>query len=314
LKKLTPHEKKMVMIEVTWRKYKSWSGAKATGGKVFTLQKEEKKRHMWRALWLTAQVEGGGRFGAVQSYDGAGISAGLEHKIAVYPRTMKQGSIWKLLREFELHAPCEPLEELWDALRQKKLYLAQDGSLRHLETGRLASGAEIRNLVAPAGGRVPQTGPHWEEAKRWVVLFRNLFINEATHDTQINSAIRSLVRGNGKNESVAYKTSVGVEHPTVIRYGKNISAEHDLAWCVYHSFSVNAPGKGRQRLTASRPDGTDAWPKRLIRTLGTTNYGRWHDTFDGGNRYDRTRIYAMRSGMWPEELFTGPGAIMPNNF
>lgn len=301
------------MVNVTWRRWKTWSGCKIAGVKDFTLDGDKENLHMWRALWLTAQVEGGGKFGAVQSYDRAGISAGLEHKIAVYPKSMKQGSIWKLLREFELHAPCEALDELWDALKEKKMYIAQDGSLRHYETGRLISGAEIRNLVAPPNGKVPRRGPNWEEAKRWAILFHNLFADEATYETQINSAIHSLVSGNGRNETAAYKVSVGVEHPTVIRYGENISPEHDLAWAVYHSFSVNAPGKARQRLAASRPDGSAQWPKRLIRTIGTTNYGRWHDTQDGGNRYDRTRVYAIRSGFWPENLLKGPGAIMPKN-
>ncbi len=60
------------------------------GIKDFVLTDEQKKRHIWRGLWLTAMAEGGGKFGAVQSYDGAGISAGLEHKIGVYPRSMKQ--------------------------------------------------------------------------------------------------------------------------------------------------------------------------------------------------------------------------------
>jgi len=302
------------MPNVTWKKYKTWSGVKIAGGKEFSLTAEQEKLHMWRALWLTAQVEGGGKFGAVQSYDRAGISAGLEHKIAIYPKPMKQGSIWKLLREIELHAPCKPLNDLWDALAQKKMFVAQDGSLRNFNTGRLIPAADIRDMLAPPGGKVPRSGPNWEEAKRWALLFFNLFSNERTHEVQVNSAIHSLVAGNGRNETAAYKVSVGIDHPTVARFGENISNEHDLAWCVYHCYSVNAPGKGRQRLRASRPDGTSAWPKRLIKTLGKTNYGRWHDTFDGGNRYDRTRKYAMRSGMWPEELFAGPNAIMPKNF
>lgn len=301
------------MPKVTWKKWKTWSGAKISGGKKFELTDEQKKRHMWRALWLTAQVEGGGRFGAVQSYDRAGISAGLEHKIAIYPKPMKQGSIWPLLREFELYAPCEPLDALWAALKEKNMYVAQDGILRYHNTGRKVAASVIRDTVAPPGGKVPQSGLNWEEAKRWAILFHNLFLDERTHEVQINSAIASLVSGNRRREREAYRVTVGDLHPTVIRYGENISNEHDLAWCVYHSFSVNAPGKARGRLTASKPTHSMKWPKRIIKTLGTTNYGKWHDTFDGGNRYDRTRNYAKLSGLWPVELFVGPGAIMPKN-
>lgn len=302
------------MTNVIWTKYKSWSGCKIPGIKEFELNTEQAKKHMWRAVWLTAKVEGGGKFGAINSYDGAGMSAGLEHRIAVYPKTMNQGSLWKLIRELELHAHCEALNKLFLALKDEKMFLAQDGSLRHVQTGRLISGSEIRNLVTPVNGQVPKSGENWNKAKEWALLFHELFSNEKTYETQVNSTIVSLLEGNQQKETEAYKLSLNVEHPTVLEYGENISAEHDLAWCVYHSFSVNAPGKGRERLQVSKPDKTKEWPKRLIRTLGTTNYGRWYDTFDGGNRYDRTRVYAMSSGMWPEELFEdGPLSIMPKN-
>lgn len=301
------------MAEITWRKFRSWSGCKVGGVKEFTLSDDKRTRHMWRALWLTAQVEGGGKFGAVQSYDGAGISAGLEHKIALYPRSMTQGSLWKLLREFELHAHCQPLADLWDALKMNQMYISQDGVLRSWYTGREITAREIRDLVAPPGGRVPRSGPQWEQAKKWCELFHNLFADSTTYKTQINSAIQSLVEGNQKVETAAYQATVGVEHPTVLKAGENVSMELDLAWCVYHSFSVNAPTMGRKRLQASNPNNNSHWPKRLIKTLGTTNYGRWHDTFDGGNRYDRTRKYAIDSGFWPEELFNGADAIMPKN-
>lgn len=301
------------MVNVEWRKFKSWSGCKVSGVKQFKLDDEQQKKHMWRAVWLTAQVEGGGRFGAVQSYDGAGISAGLEHKIAVLPATMKQGSLWGLLRKMEVNSPCQALDNLWDALKQEKMYIAQDGTLRHLENGRLITAEEIRNLVAPPGGKVPRSGPNWEKAKKWAILFHELFADEKTYETQVNSTIEYLVSNNEKDEAAAYKVSCGVEHPTVVRYGENITPELDLAWCVYHAYTPNAPNKAKQRLAASRPDGSKEWPKRLIRTLGTTNYGRWHDTFDGGNRYDNTRISAMRSGLWPENLFSGPNAIMPKD-
>jgi len=301
------------MIDVTWRKFRSWSGAKIAGVKDFELNSEQKKRHMWRAVWLTAQVEGGGKFGAVQSYDGAGISAGLEHKIAVLPKTMKQGSLWGLLRKMEVNAPCTALDRLWDALKQENMYVAQDGYLREWKSGKLISAKAIRDLVAPPNGRTPRSGPDWERCKQWAILFHDLFSDEATYETQVNSTIEYLVSNNKRDEEEAYEVSVGVSHPTAAIHGKNISDEHDLAWCVYHSFTPNAPSLARRRLAASKPDGTSAWPKRLIKTLGMTNYGRWHDTFDGGNRYDRTRVYAIRSGMWPENLFNGPNAIMPQN-
>lgn len=302
------------MVTVQWRKYNSWSGCKISGQKSFNLSEGEKTDHMKRALWLTAQAEGGGTFGAINSYDGAAMSAGLEHKIALLPKTMQQGSLWSLLREIELYGNCPELQRLWDAFKDgPQWYVAQNGSLRKYTTGGLVSGQEIRDVLSPLGGKVPNNGPNWEKAKEWAILFHELFTTPATHQVQINSAIKSLVDGNKQQESAAYKVSVGVEHPTVLEVGKNITMEQDLAWGVYHSFSVNAPSKARERLAASNPDATKAFPARLIRTLGTTNYGRWHDTTDGGNRYDRTRLAAIKSGFWPSELFDGPNAIMPKN-
>lgn len=302
------------MVLVQWRQYNSWSGCKIAGQKKYNLVGNEIDDHMKRALWLTAQAEGGGTFGAINSYDGAAMSAGLEHKIALLPKTMQQGSLWPLLREIELYGHCPEVQKLWDAFKNgPKWYVAQNGSLRKHTTGELVSGKEIRDVFSPPGGKVPQSGPDWEKAKEWAILFHELFAADATHQVQINSAIKSLVAGNKQLEADAYKVSVGVEHPTVLEAGKNISMEHDLAWCVYHSFSVNAPGKAKERLIASNPDNTSSFPGRLIRTLGTTNYGHWHDTTDGGNRYDRTRLAAMRSNFWPAELFTGPKALMPQN-
>lgn len=301
------------MTNVYWTKYKTWSGCRIAGTEPFILNEEHKTNHMWRALWLTSQVEVGGKFGAINSYDGAGISAGLEQRIGVFPKSMKQGTIWEFLREMEVHSPCKSLQNLWDALKQEKMFVAQDGVLRHLETGKAISAQQIRDLVAPPGSKVPQSGPNWEQAKKWALLFHELYADPATFNLQVSNAISSLVASNQKDESAAYQSTIGVDHPSVLILGKNIDPEHDLAWCVYHSFSVNAPGMARVRLRDSKPDNKKSWPQRLIKTLGTTNYGAWHDTVDGANRYDRTRMYAMNSGLWDKELFDGPTAIMPKN-
>jgi len=299
--------------KVKWARYKSWSGCRISSGVKWELSDEQKQQHMYRAMFLTSQLETFGKFGPVNSYDGAGISAGLEHNIAVYPKYMKQGPLWKNLRELELYAPCDPLHKLWEALKSDNKYIDQSGVLRNYSSGAETTALEIRNMVAPPGGRVPKSGENWEKAKEWAVLFHDLYVNPATFEVQVNSAIRALVAGNGRNEAAAYKTTIGKEHPSAIRFQKDISVEHDLAWCVYHSFSVNAPGKARRVLSSSDPDNTKEWPGRLVRDLGTTRYGNWHDTVEGRSRYDRTRNAAMRSGMWPNELFVGSTAIMPKN-
>lgn len=301
------------MITTKWVKYKIWSGCAISEGTKWILTNEQKEQHMYRAMYLTSQLETFGKFGPINSYDGAGISAGLEHNIAVFPKTMTQGPLWKSLRELELYAPCGDLRKLWGELKNNNKYIDQDGVLRNYSNGAIITAAEIRDMVAPPGGKVPKTGPNWDSAVKWALLFHKLFTNPITFTVQINSAIRSLVSGNGVAESDAYKITVGVDHPTALQRIGQISPEYDLAWCVYHSFSVNAPGMARKVLSNSHPDKTSSWPHRLIRALGTTNYGRWHDTTDRGNRYDRTRLAAMHSGLWPNELFVGPKAIMPEN-
>jgi len=301
------------MTQVSWRKLKSWSGCKISGKKEYTLVGNDTKDHMKRVLWLTAQVEGGGLFGSVQSYDGCGMSAGLEHCIGLYPKTMTQGSLWKLLREIELYGSCNELNILWDAFKTgPKWYVDPKGVLRRWNTGQIIPAQEIRNVLSPPGGKVPNGGKDWEEAKRWAMLFHNLFSAENTFKVQINSGITNLINGNKRDEAEGYKKSTGVEEPSLLEVGKNLSMEMDLAWAIYHSFSVNAPAIARQVLKSSNPDDSKDFPSRLIRLLGKKQYGNWTDTKgNGSNRYDRTRIFAMRSGLWPQELFVGPTAIMP---
>jgi hypothetical protein len=301
------------MAEVTWRQLRSWSGCKISGKGKYELKDGEKNNHMKRALWLTARIEGGGTFGAINSYDGAAMSAGLEHKIAIFPKSMKQGSLWPLLRKLELYGQCQQLQNLWSAFKKVNWYVSQDGVLRHYNTGRPIAAQEIRDELSPPGGKVPQSGPNWEKAKKWAILFHELFAAPETRQIQIDAAIETLVRGNKRFEEDAYRKTLGVEHPTVLEVGKNIDEKWDLAWCVYHSFSVNAPTMARKVLVASNPTMADWYPKKLIKELGTTKYGRWHDTKDGKNRYDRTRYFARRSGFWSDELFEGTNCVMPQD-
>ena len=77
--------------------FKEYAGVRIKGQKPlssFPLS----RRHLDRASRLTAEVESGGRFGSVMSYDGTGMTAGIHQAIAVYPKNLKdQGPLWKLL-------------------------------------------------------------------------------------------------------------------------------------------------------------------------------------------------------------------------
>ena len=300
---------------VKWVKYKSYSGCVIRDNSTL-MPPTQSIYHLDRAVQLTSLVEVGGKFGVINSYDGAAMSAGLEHNVSVLPKTMDQGGLFPALNLIRMAVPestCPPLTSLLAAFKTAGWVLDAAGVLRVSTTGQEVSGQAIRNEFTPDNGVVPETGPKWEQAKRWALLYNALFNHPATFHTQIESAKMGLLLGNKAGEIAAYKAICGVSYPGILMVNVNLTPEQDLAMCVYHSHSVNAPSIARSCLIESSPDNTPAWPKRLIHILGTRAYGNWKDTTNGSSRYDRTRTYAKNSGMWAPELFTGPSAIMPEN-
>lgn len=290
-------------MTVKHRTWKNYAGCLIND--VYTVYKKPvSKMHMDRALYLTSLVEVGGKFGLVQSYDGAGMSAGLEHKIAVLPRSLEQGSLWGMLNDIRIAVSpdgCQPLRMLLEAFTKCGWTLDSAGVLRDSKTGSKVSGAVIRNEFTPVDGKVPQSGPQWEKAKYWAELFNALFNHRMTFHVQIENAKKSLIASNKVIETAAYRAICGVENPSILIVGQNITEAQDLAMCVYHSHSVNGPAPARSCLETSRPDNTVDWPQRLLKELGTKKYGKWADTKDNDNRYDRTRILATQSGLWSLE-------------
>lgn len=296
-------------------KYKSYSGFLIRDN-CTPYSKPETLNHMDRALYLTSLVEVGGKFGLVQSYDGAAMSAGIEHKIAVLPRTLDQGSLWEMLNDIRVGVPlssCPPLEKLLNAFKKVGWTLDSAGVLRDSQTGSKITGRAIRNEFTPIDGKVPEQGSFNDKARDWIILFHELFNHPATFHVQIESAKKFLLLSNKVIETEAYKAIRGVQNPSILVVNQNMTEEQDLAMCVYHSHSVNAPRPARDCLTLSKPTNLKDWPKRFLRILGTKSYGAWKDTVDGNNRYDRTRLLAMKSDLWSERLFVGPNAIMPKD-
>jgi hypothetical protein len=260
---------------------------------------------MEHAYYLTVLIESP-YYGTVQSYDGAAMSAGPLHNIAVQPRGLAQGSLFALLRHIELvpaHIP--ELQDLWAALKMVNWMVAQDGKLRHIQTGTLVDGAAIRNEFTPKNGVVPKVGPLWEQARKWAVFFHKLFAAPATFEAQKQFAIHWLVTTQRDTEDLFYK---GKDPKTVDTQGINsLSPEEDLAMCAYHCYSVNAPAPAKTELLASlKAAGTGAgFAKALLKHLGDNGYGNW------AIRYARTREAALRTGFWSRDLFEGPAAIFP---
>lgn len=260
--------------------------------------------HMHRATFLAAALEGP-YWGTVQSYDGAGMSAGVFHWIGRY-RNGSQGPLFKLLRRIELEG--DSVEPLWSMFRDEGWYVASDGRLRSLKTGHVITGNAFRNVVAPPHGKVPVRGPDRKRAEEWARQFHSLFANR-NRQAQVGFAVDYLVRGQQSVEIEAYRRELGhdIETPEPLP-SDELDEAFDLAMCVYHSHSVNAPGPAvsclRRALKAKDP----RFSRVLVRALATKKYGAWD------KRYARTRRAAMRSGLWPREMFVGPGSIMPASF
>jgi len=285
--------------------YKSWAGIKISGTREFSLLDDQE--HMLRAVWLTSSVEVGGKYGAVQGYDGCGMSAGLEHKIALYPKSMTQGSLWGLLANLPRYK-SKAVEALIGALENKGWYLdAGRGVLRYRNTGAPVAAADIREEFSPPGGVVPVSGPSFDKAVKWALLWHEAFSDPVTFREQIIQAKAGLLNSHKDLESKVYKKYCGLEDASAAELGKNISPELDLAMCVYHSFSVNAPSKARKVLEdALKTSPEKDFCKKLISGLGKNDYANWKQ------RYKRTREILIKSDGFSKSLF-GPDGIAPEN-
>ena len=314
-------------VKVGWRSFKTKSGTVYSGCKIsgtVGIPKPEPTSHMGRAYYLTAMLEAPS-YGSVQSYDRCAMSGGPMHNIAVYPGNMAQGSMFPLLRAIELGAgDAVSVQKLWDAYKKAGWYIARDGKLKNVMTGKLITGKAIREEFSPVGGKVPKAGPNWLQAKRWATLHHNVFADPLTFKSQQDFAIGYLLKGQRKYENIFYKDQ-GMD-PETLRvwstqdeadlaeadvpldvYNNHLSLKEDLAMCLYHSHSVNAPGPARTALVRvlKRRKRGDEFAQLLVWTLGTYKYGNWKV------RYARTRKWAMRSELWPASFFSGPTAIMP---
>jgi hypothetical protein len=305
-----------------------YAGIKATGDSKVALPKGSKaKEHMQRAFYLTAQLEAP-IWGCVQSYDGCGMSGGPVHWVAVLPKNMEQGPLFSLLRRIEM-VPGAPIKELWNAFAEKGWYVAKDGKLKYLKTGGVVHAKEIRNTFTPVDGLVPRIGKNRQEAEKWATLFYNLLSNPKTYEAQIDHSIKYLIEGVSTVEMKAYNLFLPtVRSPEVIITGsdllKELENKHiflpeelDLAMCVYHAFTPNAPAVAKACLETTlavagpKPD-VSMFASNLIKSLGTKNYGRWKDVpGEKGSRYDATRMACIQSKLWSEEIID---IFLPKDF
>lgn len=321
--------------KVLWRKFRKYRGPLIRGTAEFPPPTGTRKTfHVERAFWLTCKVETGAKFGMVQSYDGCGMTCGLDQHIAVYPRELAdkdnntlddQGTLWKLLRRMETAGDYttfyfnNAVRELWDGLAEFGCYLAQDGVLRRVDDGLAVSGNFIREMLTPGRG-CPSTKYQKGRAEQWARLFHAVFNHIAGFKAQVEYGKEHLVKrtkrrkiylGHRKTGEVSPHALAYSSEITVLQVGQEFSLEEDLALCIYQAHSVNAPAIANKCLKKAKTM-YERWPKKLIQLLGNSSYGRWDDDLKNG-RYQRTRSAARASGLWPRAMFDGKAAVMPKD-
>ena len=276
-------------------------------------------------------------------FDGTAVTAGPDQFILVYPRELQsedfnaaddQGLLGKLLARLftvDTAAMVPKKAALQNAFSSEGWYLSPVGRLHYSDAravfvggqkvkvrpGDLVHGAVIRNAVTPTDGTVPRTGTAWARSSAWCQTFHEVFAEPTGFSVQDAFGIEHLVKAYQAPRVRVDGRRVSVE---ALMFGTDVASwkaskigmDLDLALAVWYSNSVNAPAIALRCMeSALLSCGKDAlFPKRLIRALGESNWGRWNAS-DRNGRYQRTRTLAMRSTLWPKHLFEGSSAIMP---
>lgn len=276
--------------------------------------------HLQAAFYVLSQVEAA-FWGTVQSYDGAGISAGPLHAIAFSPASKTQGALWKLLAMIIAACPkgtTPTVDELIGWLAMQGMTITLGGVLVSTADAKPVRGEAIRTLVAAPNGLVPPTGSVNEYAKKVALLFNSVFSDPKTFKAQTDFTIQWLLQGNRDNEFAAYAkyskmpvTPSNVEHYLSFAKQLDLGSHLDLAMAVYHAFTVNAPAPAADELSKAMSQRTvEQFAKTLIRGLGSRNYARWHDTDDNSSRYDHVRLACAAANRWDPALLA---ELMPVN-
>lgn len=309
------------MPSVLFRTYKSYSGYLVRGSKPIR-PPGSRAPHMEWAFYLLSRLESA-NWGTAQNYDGAGMSAGPLHAVAVFPATRAQGPLWQLVADVFAALPdCPAANRLREELREAGYAVTHGGRVVSVATAKEIAGEELRTFLSGPRGAVRLGTPFEETARRRAVMFSELFSEPRAHEPQRAYTIRWLLQGRSESESTAYSKYMAAS-PRVrpqnvaswLSYASvaELGPELDLAMCVYHAFSVNAPAPAAEELVKAMSERTaEGFAKALIRGLGTKDFARWRDTTDNRNRYDRTRIVVESCA---ERWYAGMVRdLMPENF
>lgn len=274
-------------------------------------------RHIDKTLWLVSQLEMPSGFGSIQNcHDKAVMSAGMLHHIAVVPKQMVQGSLWKLLMRMR-SSNSEAVVALHDRLARKGWEIGRDGILRDMKTGAAVTGRAIMNEITQSDDAVvpPPGEPGHSVAKEWAQMFAAAFADSSTYAIQEAFAAEWLLNSYPIDENRAYMRALGDKNITsaIAAHRRDMPDYVCLAMSVYHSFSANAPSVAKQVLLQIETKGLGPFDfcEALVKRLGTHKYKNWADRTDNTSRYDRTRLAAQRSGLWDPSIVA---RLMPENF
>jgi hypothetical protein len=327
------------MFKVRWKKFRQYSGPVISGTERFELK--QNSNHWDRVIWLIANVESGGKFGATMGYDGTGNTSGLIQGIAVYPRELShedhnaaddQGPLWDMIDLIGKDHP-ELLENLFYKFDELNWSL-EDGKILNLNNRLYSSnkkkccvrGKVIRDELTPISGKVPRFGRKWKQAKEWVILFHEIFNNPLSFDSQVKFGISHVQNVAKRKPKILNGKSIeDIIYSGDLSYSKSFTKGDpmDLAMAFFFSNSVNAPAMAFKKFNIAlqvfnrvnnrypninNPRDRISFSKRLIRVLGTANFARWSSA-----RYPRTRKAARK--VWPKAFFTEKQTgVMPYKF
>lgn len=281
--------------------YKGNKGFVVRGGP--EVQPPRQDSHMGRSFYLVSRLEAA-NWGTVQSYDGAGMSAGPIHVIAYLPGSGQQGSLWRMLRKVFDASSAPAVAALHRKLGSVGWSIDERGVVRD-SSGNAVPGSAIREELSAADGRVPESGPVHDRAKQWGLLFHAAFADPSSYPAQYEGTVDWLL-GNFDVEADAYRRYVPgltgsdadvkrwVRGATMAQVGPYL----DLAMSIYHAFSANAPGKAKRVLqdVLARNLSVREFAKELPRALETCGYSKWD------LRGRKTKAAVARVGLWPEEV------------
>ena len=344
------------MARIVYKKIKDYSGFIVYGDQCF--ERLNNSSHFERAVQLTAIVETGDRRGSIMAADGTAVTAGRCQHVLVYPRELScedfdptddQGSLAELLcimvREIDDNSIILPLIE---AFRDAG-FVCDGDRIRHISEGQVTvegktipykenqvvNGSILRTKLTAEFGKVPKGGKIHSKARKWVELFHDLFAHSDTQEIQTRFEVESLKKRIEKTRVALSPKRRPISLTEIFYQGSSdfvfvwengntgLSPELDLALCVFHSHSVNAPSKARRELQhviqnqgmIPQDFGTYKevrFARALLKHLAGVNYGRWNEQISGG-RWARTRKAAMSMECWPKEFFLSR-ELMPTKF